>query len=63
MSDPRQLAMFDLGPTPAAEPAPIAVDALDATAGELPPLAEPAIAAPPVECCRACGRPLIGGAP
>lgn len=28
-----------------------------------PPLAEPAIAAPPVECCRACGRPLIGGAP
>ena len=36
--------------------------ALDATAGELPPLAEPAIAAPPVECCRACGRPLIGGA-
>lgn len=37
--------------------------ALDATAGELPPLAEPAIAAPPVECCRACGRPLIGGAP
>ena len=30
---------------------------------ELPPLAEPAIAAPPVECCRACGRPLIGGAP
>lgn len=29
----------------------------------LPPLAEPAIAAPPVECCRACGRPLIGVVP
>ena len=28
---------------------------------ELPPLAEPALPAPPVECCRACGRPLIGG--
>ena len=27
---------------------------------ELPPLAEPALPAPPVECCRACGRPLIG---
>ena len=30
---------------------------------ELPPLAEPAIAPPPVECCRACGRPMIGAVP
>lgn len=29
----------------------------------LPLLAKPAIAAPPVECCRACGRPLIGAVP
>jgi hypothetical protein len=29
---------------------------------ELPPLAEPALPSPPpVECCRACGRPIIGG--
>ena len=30
----------------------------------LPELAAPEMPAPqPVECCRACGRPLIGGAP
>lgn len=38
----------------------IAAELARAAPAELPPLAEPALPAPPVECCRACGRPLIG---
>ncbi len=41
----------------------VALD-LARAANVLPELAAPEVPAPPpVECCRACGRPLIGGAP